>query len=58
VLAWTTLLLLLAVPAAAASGFTADAIAPGGTDLHAELSNLAVGLVTIHAVVVIAIFGG
>ncbi len=51
VLAWLTLLLLVAVPAAAISGW-------GAADLHAELSNLAVGVVVVHAAVVIAIFGG
>ncbi len=55
VLAWITALLLVAVPVAAATGWNAGAT-QAAADLHSELSNLAVGLVAVHATVVIAIF--
>ena len=53
-LAW---LVILGVPAAAISGWHAVTSA-AGADLHAELSDLAAGLVTVHAAAVLAVFAG
>lgn len=54
-LAWTTVLLLLAAPAAAVSGWPAMT-SPAAADLHAQLSDWAMGLVGVHAALVLALF--